>query len=126
MTTSTLPSTSSFFTLKVTLFLSIGYTLTNVRLLGPTKVPVWFWPNSIRRGPRVAWPLSARALNAKTIGSAASLYFVAFFMHVAESVTVAARDAPPVTGAAAEVVAAAFTTQPTLMIVSPHFFQTSV
>ena len=44
-------------------------------------------------------------------------------MHVAESVAVAASDAPAVTGAAAEVAAALFATQPTAMIVSPHFFQ---
>src|SRR5436190_17053598 len=80
----------------------------------------------MRRGPRVAWPLSASSLKRRTIASAASLYFAAFFMHVDERVMVAARDAPPLTGAAAEVVAAALTTQPTLMIVSPHFFQTSV
>jgi hypothetical protein len=44
-------------------------------------------------------------------------------MHWAERVAVATIDAPPVTGAAAEVAAALFTTQPTAMIVSPHFFQ---
>src|SRR5205085_1944698 len=44
-------------------------------------------------------------------------------MHWAERVAVATSDAPPVTGAAAEVAAALFATQPTAMIVSPHFFQ---
>jgi hypothetical protein len=62
-------------------------------------------------------------LNAEIIFSAASLYFCVFLMHCAERAAVAARDAPEVTGAAAEVAATLFATQPTAIIVSPHFFQ---